>query len=102
MVSSDGKDLGCFLDQAKAQVELQRTGQGELLRIIGTTARLEQREVMSSIPPGGSGYDQLQVTCDNDPTTTAIPDCPAKPEELANQDGRVPRRRRHEVPAVGR
>ena len=85
VVSSDGKDLGCFLDQAKAQVELQRTGQGELLRIIGTTARLEQREVMSSIPPGGSGYDQLQVTCDNDPTTTAIPDCPAKPEELANQ-----------------
>jgi preprotein translocase subunit SecD len=85
VVSSDSKDLGCFLDQAKAQVELQRTGQGELLRIIGTTARLEQREVMSSIPPGGSGYDQLQVTCDNDPTTTAIPDCPAKPEELANQ-----------------
>ena len=85
VVSSDAKDLGCFLDQAKAQVELQRTGQGELLRIIGTTARLEQREVLSSVPPSDPSYAQLQVTCDNDPTTTDIPDCPAKPEELANQ-----------------
>ena len=86
VVSSDDQDLGCFLDQEKAQVELQRTGQGELLRIIGTTARLEQREVLQSIPIGGSGYDQLQVTCDNDPASTDIPDCPAKPEELANQN----------------
>jgi preprotein translocase subunit SecD len=86
VVSSDQQDLGCFLDQEKAQVELQRTGQGELLRIIGTTARLEQREVLSSIPKGGSGYDQLQVTCDNSPTTTDIEDCPAKPEELADKN----------------
>ncbi len=86
VVSSDNQDLGCFLDQEKAQVELQRTGQGELLRIIGTTARLEQREVLSSIPKGGTGYDQLQVTCDNSPTTTDIKDCPVKPEELASQN----------------
>jgi preprotein translocase subunit SecD len=87
VVSSDGKDLGCFIDQAKAQDELQRTGQGELLRIIGTTARLEQREVLGTpIPKGGSGYDQLQVTCDNDPATADIPDCPAKPEDLAGKN----------------
>jgi len=85
VVSSDDQDLGCFLDQEKAQVELQRTGQGELLRIIGTTARLEQREVLQTIPAGGSGYDQLQVTCDNDPATTDVTDCPAAPEELANE-----------------
>jgi preprotein translocase subunit SecD len=86
VVSSDQQDLGCFLDQAKAQDELQRTGQGELLRIIGTTARLEQREVIGSpVPPSDPSYAQLQVTCDNEPTTTDIPNCPAKPEELANQ-----------------
>jgi preprotein translocase subunit SecD len=85
VVSSDQKSLGCFLDQEKAQVELQRTGQGELLRIIGTTARLEEREVLSSVAPGDPTYAQLQVTCDNDPATADIPDCPAKPEELAGQ-----------------
>ena len=85
VVSSDDQDLGCFLDQEKAQVELQRTGQGELLRIIGTTARLEQREVLQAIPKGGSGYDQLQVTCDNDPASTDVPDCPAEPEQLAGE-----------------
>ncbi|MDP9328245.1 MAG: protein translocase subunit SecD [Actinomycetota bacterium] len=85
VVSSDQKNLGCFLDPEKAQVELQRTGQGELLRIIGTTARLEEREVLSSVAPGDPNYAQLQVTCDNDPATTDIPDCPAKPDELAGQ-----------------
>jgi preprotein translocase subunit SecD len=85
VVSSDDQNLGCFLDQEKAQVELQRTGQGELLRIIGTTARLEEREVLSSAAPTDPNYAQLQVTCDNDRTTTDIPDCPAKPEELAGQ-----------------
>jgi protein-export membrane protein SecD len=86
VVSSDDQDLGCFLDQAKAQVELQRTGQSELLRIIGTTARLEQREVLSQLAPTDAGYDQLQVTCDNDPRTTDVEDCPAKPEQLANEN----------------
>lgn len=85
VVSSDQQDLGCFLDQEKAQVELQRTGQGELLRIIGTTARLEEREVLSSAIPGDPTYDQLQVTCDDDPATSAVPACPATPEELAGQ-----------------
>jgi preprotein translocase subunit SecD len=85
VVSSDQQSLGCFLDQAKAQVELQRTGQGELLRIIGTTARLEEREVLSSVAPNDPSYAQLQVTCDNDPATTDIPDCPAKPDELAGK-----------------
>ena len=86
VVSSDDQDLGCFLDEAQAQVELQRTGQGELLRIIGTTARLEQREVLNAVPLGGPGYDQLQVTCDNDPTTTDVKDCPAEPDALADQN----------------
>ena len=85
VVSSDQQDLGCFLDPQQAQVELQRTGQGELLRIIGTTARLEEREVLSAVAPGDPTYPQLQVTCDNAPTTTDIPDCPAKPEELSGQ-----------------
>jgi preprotein translocase subunit SecD len=86
VVSSSDQDLGCFLDQEKAQVELQRTGQGELLRIIGTTARLEQREVLGTpLAPKDPGYEQLAVTCDDDPATTEIPDCPATPTELAGE-----------------
>ena len=86
VVSSDEQSIGCFLDQERAQMELQRTGQGELLRIIGTTARLEQREILSQAAPTDASYAQLQVTCDNDPGTTDVEDCPARPEELAGEN----------------
>ena len=62
VVSSIGKGLGCFLTTAAAQAKLQATGQERLLQVIGTTARLEQRQVIAILTPGSSGYDSTQVT----------------------------------------
>ena len=50
VVSSAGQDLGCFVRREEAE-ELQRqTGQQRLLRVIGETARLEERRVLEIIP----------------------------------------------------
>jgi preprotein translocase subunit SecD len=85
VVSSAGVNLGCYLTLAEAQAGLQQTGQQKLLQLIGTTARLEEREVLSVLNPGDAGFDTQQLTCDNDPKTTT-PDCPATPESLARKD----------------
>jgi preprotein translocase subunit SecD len=63
VVSSVGKDLGCFLTMDAAKAQLQATGQERLLQIIGTTARLEEREVLATLTPGSAGYDSTPVTC---------------------------------------
>ncbi len=63
VLSSADKNLGCFLNKDAAQAELQRTGQERLLQVIGTTARLEQREVLQTLVPGDPNYDSTQVTC---------------------------------------
>jgi preprotein translocase subunit SecD len=63
VVSSAGKDLGCFLTRERAEARLQETGQERLLEVIGTTARLEQREVLETLTPGAPGYDATPVTC---------------------------------------
>jgi preprotein translocase subunit SecD len=63
VVSSAGKDLGCFLTRDAAQAQLQKTGQERLLQVIGTTARLEEREVLQTLVPGTSEFDSTPVTC---------------------------------------
>lgn len=63
VVSSAGKDLGCYLTRERAQARLQETGQERLLEVIGTTARLEQREVLGVLSPGDPDYDATPVTC---------------------------------------
>ncbi len=63
VVSSAGKGLGCFLTRDAAQAQLQKTGQERLLQVIGTTARLEQREVLQVIAPGTAEFDSTPVTC---------------------------------------
>ncbi len=63
VVSSAGKGLGCFLTKDGAQAQLQKTGQERLLQVIGTTARLEQREVLQVLAPGTSEFDTTPVTC---------------------------------------
>jgi preprotein translocase subunit SecD len=63
VVSSAGKDLGCFLTRDAAQAQLQKTGQERLLQVIGTTARLEQREVLQTLAPGTPEFDSTPVTC---------------------------------------
>ncbi len=85
VVSSAGKDLGCYLSQALAEVGLQQTGQGKLLELIGTTARLEEREVLGTLDPAAPGYEDQPLTCDSDPVSPT-PACPSKPDALAEQD----------------
>jgi preprotein translocase subunit SecD len=63
VLSSADKNLGCFLTRDAAQAELQRTGQERLLQVIGTTARLEQREVLETLTSGSPTYASTPVTC---------------------------------------
>ena len=63
VISSANKNLGCFFSQDLAQAQLQATGQERLLQVIGTTARLEQREVLSTLTPSDPSYQSTPVTC---------------------------------------
>jgi protein-export membrane protein SecD len=63
VVSSGGEDFGCFIDRAAAVRRQQETGQERLLKVIGETARLEERAVLSAVPPNDPSYPSLQVTC---------------------------------------
>jgi preprotein translocase subunit SecD len=85
VVSSAGVDLGCFVDRPDAERKLQETGQERLLALIGTTARLEQREVLQVLTPQDPAFASQPITCDRDATTTT-PDCPSSPDELADTD----------------
>jgi len=83
--SSADVNLGCFLTQDEAQRKLQDTGQSRLLDLIGTTARLEEREVLNILQPGDPSFAGQALTCDSDPQTVTV-DCPAGPDALADQD----------------
>ncbi|MEW6059089.1 MAG: protein translocase subunit SecD [Actinomycetota bacterium] len=61
--SSAGKGLGCFLTREEAQARLQQTGQQRLIQVIGTTARLEQRQVLEILTPGTTGYKAAVAQC---------------------------------------
>ncbi|HEX6399604.1 MAG TPA: hypothetical protein VF108_03925, partial [Actinomycetota bacterium] len=59
VISSAGEELGCSIRRGTAQ-ELQRqSGQERLLRVIGQTARLEERPVLEIVPPN----DPRPITC---------------------------------------
>ena len=83
VLSSADVNLGCFLTQDEAQRKLQDTGQSRLLDLIGTTARLEEREVLEILQPGSPSFASQALTCDSDPQTDT-PDCDS--DALANQD----------------
>ncbi|HWO69144.1 MAG TPA: protein translocase subunit SecD [Actinomycetota bacterium] len=63
VVSSAGRTLGCRLSREQARALEQATGQERLLQLIGTTARLEQRQVLDILTPGSPTYDTTPVTC---------------------------------------
>jgi len=86
VLSSAGANLGCFLTQDEAQRKLQDTGQSRLLDLIGTTARLEEREVLQILQPGDPSFATQALTCDSDPAT-ATPNCAdIDPDKLASED----------------
>ncbi|HEY3022380.1 MAG TPA: protein translocase subunit SecD [Actinomycetota bacterium] len=63
VISSAGEGLGCYLTRDAAEAQLQKTGQERLLQVIGTTARLEEREVLQVIAPGTPEFESTPVTC---------------------------------------
>jgi protein-export membrane protein SecD len=67
-VSSSGKSLGCYKNIADAQARAKAQSVQRVLQIIGTTARLEEREVLQTIPPSDASYKTTPLT-PRDPDT---------------------------------
>jgi preprotein translocase subunit SecD len=59
VISSAGEELGCSVERERAEELQQASGQERLLRVIGQTARLEERQVLEIVPPS----DPRPVTC---------------------------------------
>ena len=74
VVSSAGENLGCFLSRESAEARLQETGQERLLQVIGQTARLEEREVLSTLVPSDPDYSSVPLTCGTE-TERQTPEC---------------------------
>ena len=78
VISSAGKNLGCFLTRDEAVAQQKETGQQHLLDVIGQTARLEERVVQQVLSPS----DPTPLTC----ATAAEQQTPACSfEALANK-----------------
>lgn len=82
-ISATGRRIGCFERRADAQTRAKAVSVARVLQIIGTTARLEQREVI--VPPGAPAgtaasavapstplYNKLQLTKGDPQTGTFI------------------------------
>ena len=65
VITGAGKNLGCKPTQAEAQAVLQQTGQDRVIQLIGTTARLEEREVLATIAKDSADWNNKEwaVTC---------------------------------------
>ena len=59
VVSSVGKQLGCSVTRDRAEDLRRQSGQERLLRVIGETARLEERRVLEAVPV----TDPRPITC---------------------------------------
>ena len=70
VVSSAGEELGCSVDRAQAEDLRRQSGQERLLRVIGQTARLEERRVLEIVP----GSDPRPITCGTE-EERALPRC---------------------------
>lgn len=63
VLSSAGENLGCYVSQTAAAERQRETGQQRLLDVIGTTARLEERQTIAIVTPGDPSYGALAITC---------------------------------------
>jgi preprotein translocase subunit SecD len=63
VISSAGENLGCYVSKTAADQRQRETGQQRLLDVIGTTARLEERQTIAIVTPGDPSYGALAVTC---------------------------------------
>jgi preprotein translocase subunit SecD len=69
--SSHGQVIGKFRDRTKADARAKEQSVARVLQIIGTTARLEEREVLSTIAPSDPAYATSPLT-PTDPSTGAF------------------------------
>jgi preprotein translocase subunit SecD len=69
--SASGAQLGCFVTREKADARAKAQSVQRVLQLIGTTARLEQREVLATIPPTDPTYKTTPLT-PRDPATGAF------------------------------
>jgi preprotein translocase subunit SecD len=60
--SAAGKTLRCFKTKAAAQAAAEAQGAQSLLKLIGQTARLEERPVVKVIPPSDQAYKTTELT----------------------------------------
>jgi preprotein translocase subunit SecD len=74
VISSTGSSLGCFITSDAAQAKLQQTGQQRLIQVIGTTARLEQRQVLEILSPNSPAYETTLAQCTT-PDERQTPEC---------------------------
>jgi preprotein translocase subunit SecD len=70
-VSSSGGTVGCFKRRADAEARAKAQSVQRVLQLIGTTARLEEREVLATIPPSDPSYKNTPLT-PRDPGTGAF------------------------------
>jgi preprotein translocase subunit SecD len=66
VISSAGKNQGCYISQKAAQQRQKETGQERLLSVIGQTARLEQRPVLAILTASDPSFATTPVTCATD------------------------------------
>ena len=63
VVSSQGAELGCYSTQDAATERQRETGQESLIRLIGQTARLEERPTLAIVTPADPAYQSTTLTC---------------------------------------
>jgi preprotein translocase subunit SecD len=68
--TSEDKKIGCYSTQQEAQAKAQAQSQSNIIRIIGTTARLEERPVLQIVAPGdkakdGTAYADIKLNTDD-------------------------------------
>ena len=63
VVSSQGAELGCYSTQDAATERQRETGQESLIRLIGQTARLEERPTLAILTPADPAYQSTTLTC---------------------------------------
>ena len=94
VTSTSGKSEGCFKSLAAATAKSQQSSQQNIIHLIGTTARLEERPVLQVVGPGGSAtatgggkpvpYKDIQFSaCVTD--TNAV-SCPSKEDVWTFKD----------------
>jgi protein-export membrane protein SecD len=79
VVSSAGEELGCSVNRDQAEDLRRQSGQERLLRVIGETARLEERKVLEIVPAS----DPRPITCGTE-EESALPRCSF--DALANEE----------------